>query len=130
MWEKPSVDCPFLHVPHIASYSKKASIGMYNGCDKISLQILFVYFLTLLIVFYTFELRADTFPEGTEAFQASVSPEDSQDIGHGLVEQFPTSLNPLTFSSEIFITILDNDRSFKLIVSFSWYAIFLLAQLL
>ena len=59
---------------------------------------------------FPFELRADTLPEGTEAFQASVSPEDTRDIGGGLVEQFPTSLNPLTLRSEIFITILDNDR--------------------
>ena len=48
-----------LHVPHIAT--QKASVGMYSGCDKLSLQILFVYFLTChpyfifqfsLIVFY------------------------------------------------------------------------------
>ena len=58
---------------------------------------------------FQFELRADTLPEGTEAFQASVSPEDTRDIGVGLVEQFPTSLNPLNLRSEIFITILDND---------------------
>ena len=63
---------------------------------------------------FPFELRADTFPEGTEAFQASVSPEDSRDGGSGLVEQFPTSLNPLTLSSEVFITILDNDRKFQI----------------
>ena len=59
---------------------------------------------------FPFELRADTLPEGTEAFQASVSPEDTRDIGGGMVEQFPTSLNPLTLRSDIFITILDNDR--------------------
>ena len=59
---------------------------------------------------FLFELRFDTFPEGTEAFQASVSPEDTRDIGGGLVEQFPTSLNPLTLRSDIFITILDDDR--------------------
>ena len=27
--------------------SRKASVGMYSGCDKLSLQILFVYFLAL-----------------------------------------------------------------------------------
>ena len=27
--------------------SRKASIGMYSGCDQLSLQILFVYFLAL-----------------------------------------------------------------------------------
>ena len=60
-------------------------------------------------LFFPFELRADILPEGTEAFQASVSPEYTQDI-NGMVEQFPTSLNPLTLRSDIFITILDNDR--------------------
>ena len=64
---------------------------------------------------FPFELLADTFPEGSEAFRARVSSKDSQDGGGGLVEQFPTSLNPLTLSSDIFITILDNDRKFKLI---------------
>ena len=59
---------------------------------------------------FPFELRGNTLPEGTEAFQASVSPEDTRDIGGGIVEQFPTSLNPLTLRSDIFITILDNDR--------------------
>ena len=33
-----SVDCPFLHVPHIAT--QKASVRMYSRCDKLSLQIL------------------------------------------------------------------------------------------
>ena len=60
-------------------------------------------------ILFLFELLADTFPEGAEAFQASVSPEYTQDI-NGMVEQFPTSLNPLTLRSDIFITILDNDR--------------------
>ena len=59
---------------------------------------------------FPFELIADTLLEGTEAFQASVSSEDTRDIGGGMVEQFPTSLNPSTLRSEIFITILDNDR--------------------
>ena len=61
---------------------------------------------------FPFELHADTLPEGTEAFQASASPEDTRELGGGIVEQFPTSLSPLTLSSEIFITILDNDRKF------------------
>ena len=63
---------------------------------------------------FPFELIADTLPERTEAFQISVSPEDTRDF-NGMVEQFPTSLNPLNLSSETFITILDNDRKFKLI---------------
>ena len=62
---------------------------------------------------FPFELRADTLPEGTEAFRASVSPEDSRDIGGGMVEQFPTFLFPFNLAVEIFITILDNDRKFQ-----------------
>ena len=66
-----------------------------------------------IILFNTFEQRipfvftllADAIPEGTEAFQASVSPEDTRDIGDGMVEQFPTSLNPVTLESDVFITI-------------------------
>ena len=60
---------------------------------------------------FQFELSTDTLPEGNEAFQASVSPEDTQDTG-GMVVQFPTSRNPLTLRSEIFITIVDNDCKF------------------
>ena len=59
---------------------------------------------------FRFELRADTLPEGNEAFQASVSPEDTRDLGGGNFEQFPTSLTPLTLRSDVFITILDDDR--------------------
>ena len=61
---------------------------------------------------FEFTLLADTLPEGTEAFQASVSPEDTRDLGGGNFEQFPTYLNPLTLASEVFINILDNDRKY------------------
>ena len=33
-----SVECLFLHVPHMHIVTKKASIGMYSGCDTLSLQ--------------------------------------------------------------------------------------------
>ena len=69
-----------------------------------------LFFPTQQRIAFPFELLADTFPEGSEAFQASVSSEDSRDIGGGLVERFPISL---TSNSEIFITILDNDRKFQ-----------------
>ena len=59
---------------------------------------------------FLFSLFTDTLPELDEAFQASVSPEDTRDIGGGMVEQFPTSLNPLTLASEVFVTIIDDDR--------------------
>ena len=62
---------------------------------------------------FRFLLFTDTLPEGDEAFQASVSPEDTRDIGGGVVEQFPTSLNPLNLASEVFITIIDDDRKFQ-----------------
>jgi hypothetical protein len=65
-------------------------------------------------ILFPFELIADTLPEGTEAFQVSVSPEDTREFvdQNGMVtaETFPTSLNPENLTSEIFITILDNDR--------------------
>ena len=54
---------------------------------------------------FVFTLLADAIAEGTEAFQASVTPEDTRDIGDGIMEQFPTSLNPLTLASEVFIVI-------------------------
>ena len=63
---------------------------------------------------FLFELRTDTFPEGTEAFQASVSPEDTREFvdadGITRVETFPTSLNPEVLAPDIFIMILDDDR--------------------
>ena len=58
---------------------------------------------------FVFTLLADAIAEGTEAFQASVTPEDTRDIGDGIVEQFPTSLNPVMLESQIFITIIDDD---------------------
>ena len=61
---------------------------------------------------FQFELLLDTLPEGNEAFQASVSPEDTRVLGGGMFVQFPTSRNPLTLRSEIFITILDDDCKF------------------
>ena len=34
-----SIDCLFLHVPHMhVTATKKASVGMYSGCDTLSLQ--------------------------------------------------------------------------------------------
>ena len=63
-----------------------------------------------------FELVADTLPEGTEAFYASVSSEDTQIMispnGILITERFPTPLNPIITASEVFITILDDDRKF------------------
>ena len=61
---------------------------------------------------FPFELFADTLPERTEAFQVSVSLEDTRNLAGGMVAEFPTSLTPLTLRTEIFVTILDNDCKF------------------
>ena len=58
---------------------------------------------------FQFELRADTLPEGIEAFQARVSPEDTRDTGGGMVERFPLYQSPEILASEVFITIIDRD---------------------
>jgi hypothetical protein len=79
-------------------------------------------------IIFPFELVADTFPEGTEAFLASVSPENTREFrdenGVMMAEQFPTSLNPLALSSEIFVTILDNDRKLWTHYNFPCYILF------
>jgi hypothetical protein len=56
---------------------------------------------------FAFTLLADyyAFADGTEAFQARVSSEDTRDIGGGIVEQFPTFQNPISLASDVFITI-------------------------
>ena len=56
-----------------------------------------------------FTLLADAIAEGTEAFQASVTPEDTREIVDGVVDQFPTFLNPELLESQVFITIIDDD---------------------
>ena len=67
-------------------------------------------------ILFLFELRTDDLPEGTEAFQVSVSPEDTREFidenGMRREETFPTSLNPESLAPNIFITILDDDRKF------------------
>ncbi len=79
----------------------------YAGADRRSQSIFFRPFDQRVLV--SFELLADTLPEGTEAFQASVSPEvGSQMFLDGRMERFPISLNPINLASEIFITIIDN----------------------
>ena len=65
-----------------------------------------------------FNLFADNLPEGTEAFQASVSPEDTRELRlpNGtiiVVERFPTPLDPVGLASEIFVIIEGNDRKFR-----------------
>jgi hypothetical protein len=63
---------------------------------------------------FPFELLADTLPEGIEAFQVSVSPEDTREFrdenGMMVTETFPTSLIPENLAPDIFIMILDDDR--------------------
>jgi hypothetical protein len=82
----------------------------------------FFFFSSQQRIPFPFELRADDLPEGTEAFQASVSPEDTRyENGVQIVELFP-SLNPLTLSSEI--TILDNDCKLWTHCNFPCYILF------
>ena len=75
-------------------------------------------------ILVAFELFADTLPEGTEAFQASASPEDTLETRapNGtviLVERFPTPLSPINLAPEAFIIILDDDRKFYTHFAFS-----------
>ena len=68
-------------------------------------------------VAFQFTLFPDELPEGTEAFQLSASPVDSRPTGPGEPdERFPTFLTPLVLASEVFVTILDNDRKFQTIM--------------
>jgi hypothetical protein len=66
---------------------------------------------------FVFTLLADAIAEGTEAFQASVSPEDTRDIGGGIVEQFPTPLHPASLANDVFITIEAGASECKLQIS-------------
>jgi hypothetical protein len=71
-----------------------------------------VFFPTQQRILFLFELLTDNFPEGTEAFQVGVSPEDTREFivnGTMVTETFPTSLNPESLAPDIFITILDDD---------------------
>ena len=75
-------------------------------------------------ILVTFELLADTLPEGTEAFQASAFPEDTLEMRapNGTLismEKFPTPLCPEILAPEAFIIILDNDRKFYTHFAFS-----------
>ena len=64
-------------------------------------------------VAFQFTLFPDSLPEGTEAFQASVSPEDTRMRPDGTVEMFPTFLRSETLASEIFVNIQDDDCMFQ-----------------
>ena len=89
----------------------------FGAEDRTSETILFDPFEQRILVL--FELLADILPEGTEAFQASVSPEDTREMrapnGTIIIERFP---RPEILSPEVFITILDDDRKFLICVVF------------
>ena len=91
------------------------------GRVQTSEAILFDPFEQRILVL--FELLADTFPEGNEAFQASVSPEDTLETrapnGTIIIERFPIPLPPEVLLPEAFIIILDNDRKFYTHFAFS-----------
>ena len=63
---------------------------------------------------FPFTLFPDDLPEGTEAFRASVSPQDTRVVPDGSTETFPTFLNPESLASEIFVVIEDDDRKFEI----------------
>ena len=57
-------------------------------------------------VTFPFILNGDTFPEGLEAFQATITP----------AEGFPTYGNPTTLFTSTLINIIDDDSKFKAII--------------
>ena len=57
-------------------------------------------------VTFNFFLNGDTFPEGIESFQASITPS----------EGFPTYGNPVTLFPSTSINIIDDDSKFKAII--------------
>ena len=57
-------------------------------------------------VTFPFILNGDTFPEGVEAFQATITP----------AEGFPTYGNPTTLFTTTLIDIMDDDGKFKTII--------------
>ena len=57
-------------------------------------------------VTFSFFLNGDTFPEGVEAFQATITP----------AEGFPTYGNPTTLFTTTLINIIDDDSKFKAII--------------
>ena len=102
---------------------QSATIDQYYlfGGLRTSETILFDPFEQRILV--GFELLADTLPEGTEAFQASASPEDAIETrapnGTIILERFPTPLSPEVLAPEAFIIILDDDRKFYTHFAFS-----------
>ena len=95
------------------------------GGIQTSETILFDPFEQRILV--AFELLADTLPEGTEAFQASASPEDTRETrapnGTIIIERFPTPLSPQVLAPETFIIILDDDRKFYTHFAFQFHAL-------
>ena len=81
---------------------------------------------------FGFTLIPDTRLEGTEAFQASVSLEDSLLLPNGTEEMFPTiALNPERLASEILVVIEDDDRELYIIYEHRALAsTFIIAKLL
>ena len=58
-------------------------------------------------VIFPFILNGDTFPEGLESFQATITPS----------EGFPTYGTPTTLFTTTLINIIDDDSKFKAIIS-------------
>ena len=62
-------------------------------------------------VIFPFILNSDTFPEGLEAFQATITPS----------EGFPTYRSPTTLFTSTLINIIDDDSKFKAIIFNPFY---------
>ena len=86
--------------------------------DQSSVTLSFPAYETRINVPFT--LLADSVPEGTEAFQASISPVDTQMRLDGTIEIFPTFLSPHTLTSEIFVIIEDDDRKLKTLIAITF----------
>ena len=67
---------------------------------------------------FQFTLFPDTLPERTEAFRASVFPQDTLVVSDGSIETFPTFLNPENLAYETFVVIEDDDRKFEVSATF------------
>ena len=76
-------------------------------------SVLFTFLPTEARINFFFTLFPDSFPEGDEAFRVSASPEDTQLRPDGSIETYPTFLNPAILTSETFVIIEDDDRTFN-----------------
>ena len=85
----------------------------YRIASRGQTSVLLVFLPTEARINFFFTLFPDSFPEGNEAFQASASPQDTRGRPDGSIETYPTFLNPAILTSETFVIIEDDDRTFN-----------------